>query len=224
MSPMHTEFFEAVKTGDATRVAAMLDADPSLLSARDETGLGAYAVARYNRKDDAARLLLERGIELDIFGAAMAGSEHRLAELLALDHGLINTYSADGWTPLHLAAFFGNLACARTLVEQGAGVNARSRGSMQNMPLHAAASSRSREIVELLAGHGADVNARQHGGWTALHAAALNGDVETARVLIAHGADIKARADNQQNALDLALTRGHQNVVDLLDQLGASAE
>jgi ankyrin repeat protein len=221
---MHNEFFEAVKTGDADRAASMLDADPSLLSARDETGVSAYAVARYNRKDDVAALLLERGFELDIFGAAMAGREQRLVELLALDHGLINSYSADGWTPLHLAAFFGNIACARTLVDRGADVNARSRSAMQNMPLHAATATRSREIVELLASHGADVNARQHGGWTALHAAALNGDLETTRVLIAHGADIKARADNQQNALDLALTRGHQNVVDLLDQLGASAE
>jgi uncharacterized protein len=221
---MHTEFFEAVKTGDADKVAALIDADPSLLSARDDAGLGAYAVARYNRKDDVARLLLERGVELDIFGAAMAGREQRLAELLEHDRGLINTYSPDGWTPLHLASFFGNLDCARTLLDQGADVNARSRGAMQNMPLHAATASRSREIVELLVDRGADVNARQHGGWTALHGAALNGDVETARILIAHGADIKARADNQQNALDLALTRGHQNIVDLLDQLGASAE
>ena len=221
---MHTEFFEAVKTGDADRVAALIDADPSLLSARDDAGLGAYAVARYNRKDDVARLLLERGVELDIFGAAMAGREERLAEFLKSDCGLVNTYSNDGWTPLHLASFFGNLACARTLLDQGADLNARSRGAMQNMPLHAAASSRSLAIVELLADRGADVNARQHGGWTALHAAALNGDVETARVLIAHGADTKARADNQQNALDLAFTRGHQNIVDLLDQLGASAE
>ena len=221
---MHTEFFEAVKTGDADRVAALIDTDPSLLSARDGAGLGAYAVARYNRKDDVARLLLERGVDLDIFGAAMAGREQLLAEFLKSDRGLVNTYSNDGWTPLHLASFFGNLACAGILVDHGADVNARSRGAMQNMPLHAAASSRARAIVELLADRGADVNARQHGGWTALHAAALNGDVETARVLIAHGADTKARADNQQNALDLALTRGHQNVVDLLDQLGASAE
>ena len=221
---MHTEFFEAVKTGDAVRVAALIDADASLLSARDAAGLGAYVVARYNRKDNVAGLLLERGVELDIFGAAMAGREERLSELMERDRGLVNTYSTDGWTPLHLASFFGNLACARILVDHGADVNARSRGAMQNMPLHAAASSRSREIVELLADHGADVNARQHGGWTPLHAAALNGDIETARILIAHGADTKARADNQQNALDLALTRGHQNVVDLLDQLGASAE
>ena len=221
---MHTEFFEAVKTGDTDQVAALIDADPSLLSARDDAGLGAYAVARYNRKDDVARLLLERGVELDIFSAAMAGREQRLAELLEHDGGLVNTYSADGWTPLHLASFFGNLACARTLVDHGADVNARSRSAMQNMPLHAAASARSLAIVELLVDRGADVNARQHGGWTALHAAALNGDVETARILIAHGADVKARADNQQNALDLALTRGHQNVVDLLDQPGASAE
>ena len=59
---------------------------------------------------------------------------------------------------------------------------------------------------------------RQEGGWTALHAAAQNGDVEMVRLLIAAGADVKMRAANQQNALDLALTKGHQAVVELLDE------
>ena len=72
--------------------------------------------------------------------------------------------------------------------------------------------------MRMLLEHGADVNARQEGGWTALHAASQNGDVEMARVLIAGGADVKMRADNQQNAWDLALGKGHQAVVDLLDE------
>jgi ankyrin repeat protein len=41
--------------------------------------------------------------------------------------------------------------------------------------------------------------------------------VEMVRLLIAGGADVQARADNQQNAMDLALGKGHQAVVDVLD-------
>jgi ankyrin repeat protein len=40
-------------------------------------------------------------------------------------------------------------------------------------------------------------------------------------MLIAHGADLNARADNNQCALDMALMRGHQDIADLLEGLGA---
>jgi ankyrin repeat protein len=40
-------------------------------------------------------------------------------------------------------------------------------------------------------------------------------------VLIGAGADVKARADNNQSALDLALTKGHQDMVDILEHYGA---
>jgi ankyrin repeat protein len=41
------------------------------------------------------------------------------------------------------------------------------------------------------------------------------------RLLLARGADVHARAANNQNALDLALTKGHQAVVNLLDESAA---
>ena len=68
------------------------------------------------------------------------------------------------------------------------------------------------------------MNARQEGGWTALHAACLNGDSETMLLLMAGGADVQARANNNQNAMDLALTKGHQAVVDVLDQYAARGQ
>ncbi len=215
---MSKEFFEAIRTGDLGKVTAMLAADASLLSARDDAGLGPFTVARYAQRKEIADLLLERGVDLDIFAACMAGRRERVQELLAADRALAEGYSHDGWTALHLACFFGFPEIAETLIGQGAYVQARSRNAMQNMPLHAAAAGRNCDAVRVLLEHGAQVNARQHGGWTALHAASLNGDVEMARLLIAGGADVQARADNQQNALDLALTKGHQAIVDLLDE------
>ena len=53
----------------------------------------------------------------------------------------MNSFSADGWTPLHLAAFFGS-RMRHVLLNTGAKVNERSTNPMQNMPLHAAASGR----------------------------------------------------------------------------------
>lgn len=213
---MNKEFFDAIRAGDAGRVTQMIDADPALLNATDENGLQAFTVARYSRQNDIANMLLERGAELDICAAAMAGASDRITELLAKDRTLAGSYSHDGWTPLHLAAFFGNGACAQELLAHGADVHARSRNAMQNTPLHAAAAGRHAGVIATLLAHGADVNARQQGGWTALHAAAQNGDVEIATLLLANGADRDACADNNQTPLDLAMTKGHQAMSELL--------
>jgi ankyrin repeat protein len=217
---MTQQFFEAIRAGDREKVNSLLTADATLLAAKDDKGLGAYAAARYSGRNDVAALLIDRGVELDVFTASMAGQKDRVLEFIAEDPSLLNAYSQDGWTPLHLACFFGQPAVAEALLATGADVHAQSHNQMQNMPLHAATSVRNKDAVRALLEHGAEVNARQHGGWIALHAAAQNGDVETARLLIAAGADVTARADNQQNAMDLALTKGHQAMVDLLDEYG----
>ena len=215
---MSQQFFEAIRAGDRDRVDALLSADAALLGAKDEKGLGAYMAAKYSGRNDIAALLLERGVELDLFAACMAGARDHVVELIAREPDLIKSYSHDGWTPLHLACFFAQPDLVETLIAQGADVKARSRNGMHNTPLHAAAAGRNRDAVRLLLEHGAEVNAQQEGGWTALHAAAQNGDAEMVRLLIAAGADVKMRAANQQNALDLALTKGQQDVVELLDE------
>lgn len=219
---MNKEFFDAIRAGDAGKVTQMIDADAGLLSTPDENGLGPFTVARYSRQDGIASLLLEKGAQLDICAAAMAGVEERIVALLGEDRTLVGSYSHDGWTPLHLASFFGHPACAEILLASGADGHARSRNAMQNTPLHAATAGRHIEVVAVLLAHGVDVNAGQQGGWTALHSAAQNGDVEIARLLVAHGADTERRADNNQTPLDLALSKGHPAVVELLDPVQGS--
>ncbi len=216
------EFFEAIRAGNTAAVESLLESDPGLVTAADDSGLGPLAVAVYHRQPEIATLLENRGAQLDIFTAAMCSRPEKLRDCLAESPDSVNSFSADGWTPLHLAAFFGCAECTTMLLDAGAKINERAQNPMQNMPLHAASAGRHAEIVRILLERGAWVNARQHGGWTALHAAAQNGDTQLAQLLIAAGADVKVRADNQQTPLDLALTKGHQQLSEILDHYGAS--
>ena len=212
-------FLEQVKAGDLNAVKASLAEDGSLLNAKSETGQTAFLLANYYGKRELAQYLLSLGPELDIHSAILAGDLKRVADELDREPALLESHSADGWTPLHVAAYFGPQAIAELLLARGAKVDSRSTNAMKNTPLHAAVAGQKKNLVKLLLDHQADVNARQEGGWTAIHAAAQNGDRELMELLLAHGADPKHRADNNQSAIDLALLKGHQEIVELLEEL-----
>ena len=220
MSEVRT-FQDLVKKGDLEAVRSALAANPALLNSANEAGQGAFLLAKYYRQDPMADFLLSQGAELNFFDQCVAGQIDPVIAQIEARPALLASHSGDGWTPLHLAAFFGAQELAVALLAKGAQIDARSTNSMQNTPLHAAVAGRRTAMVKFLLEHGADANARQSGGWSALQGAAQNGDREMVDVLIANGAQIGARADNNQCALDMALMRGHQEIADLLEGLGA---
>jgi len=176
------------------------------------------------RAGDLARVrtLVDADPSLEIFAAAILGDTRRLEELLTGNRSLVSAVSTDGWTPLHLASFFGKGDAARLLLNKGASVRARSTNPMANTPLHAAAAGHHPALVKLLLDHGANANALQQGGWAPLHSAAQNGDLESARALLDAGADVSVRAENNQKPLDLALTKAQQAMVEFLEANGAT--
>ena len=198
------EFLEVLRTGDAARASALLQDDPRLASARDGSGLSAVTWALYNRKTELVELLLRHRPPLDVFEAAALGRTGEIEVCLAQEPQAVRAWSADGFTPLHLAAFFAHPAAARLLVDRGADVRAIARNPSCVEPLHSAAAAGQLEIVELLLHGGADPNARQHGGFTPLHSAAMQGNAPLARALVARGADPDLRADDGRSARDMA--------------------
>ncbi len=217
-------FHEQVKRGDLPAMRAAIAEDRSLLDATNESGQSAFLLAKYYRQPEAADYLLSLDPKLDIFNACAAGRTAAVLAEIHRDPSLLNAHSTDGWTPLHLAAFFGHSDLANALIDRGADINAPSTNAMKNTPLHAAAAGANTPLVKLLLERGADPNARQEGGWTALHSAAQAGNREMVEMLIANGADLSARAVNNQAPLDLALVKGHRDVVALLEELGAKLQ
>jgi uncharacterized protein len=214
-------FQERVKNGDLAGVKSALAEDLSVLNAVNESGQSAFLLAKYYRRPEIADYLLSLNPKLDLFDACVAGKTEKVLEQIDRDPTLLEAHSSDGWTPLHLAAFFGQAELAKGLLNRGAAIDARSTNAMANTPLHAATAGRSTELVKLLLETGANPNARQHGGWTALQSAAQSGCLEIAKMLAEHGAEIDARADNNQSALDMALSNGHGDTATFLEQQGA---
>jgi uncharacterized protein len=212
--------FEAVAAGDLERVKELVSADPALARARDGQGLTPILQARY--RDDMAmvRVLLATNPDLDVFEAAALGDAHAVGRLIDADAGLVAAQSGDGFTALHLAAFFAHPETAALLIRRGADVAAVSRNPMTVMPLHSAVAGRDARAVEVLLASGADANAPSHAGFTPLLDAAQNGDRGIVELLLARGADPDLATEAGKRARDLALENGHQDVADLLEERG----
>jgi uncharacterized protein len=135
---------------------------------------------------DRERAEALRGRELDVFEAAALGDADRLRALLDEDPSLVDAWSSDGFTPLHLAAFFGTAEAIRVLVDRGADVEAPARNADvagHARPLHSAVAARRRETVEALLEAGADPHSERPGGGTPLDEAEALGASEIAELL-----------------------------------------
>lgn len=181
--------FDAIEADDLERVRTLLRADPDLAAGRSpDTGVSAVLSARYRQRADLVEAVLAAGPPLDVFDAAALGSVDRLRQLLDDDPDAVRSWSTDGFTPLHLAAFFVQPAAVALLLDCGADVGAVARNPMEVQALHSAVAGRDAESVRLLLAAGADPNARQRGGWTPLMGARRHGDTEVERLLLDYGA------------------------------------
>jgi ankyrin repeat protein len=176
--------------------------------------------AVYRGFDKLAEVLrAERG-HLDVFEAAAVGDLNRLRELVQ-DKSAANVWSSDGFSPLHLAVFFGQLEAARYLLSQGANIEAAAhnqRFAGEARPLHSAVAAQHREVIALLLDAGADPNSRQHGGFTPLLEAAQLGNAELVDLLLNHGGNTADTLEDGSSASDLARRAGNVSLADRLQK------
>lgn len=155
--------FEAAATGRTDRVRALLEKDSRLLSSYAADGFYPLGLAVFFGHAATARLLVERGA--DVNQAASNAMKVR---------------------PLHAAAAARQLELSRLLIERGADVNATQQAGFT--PLHEAAATGQMELARLLLAHGAQINAKSDAGKTALTYAIENGQTEMAKFLESAGA------------------------------------
>jgi ankyrin repeat protein len=123
-----------------------------------------------------------------------------------------------------MAAFGGNAANVKLLLDRGADMRLRAKTKFRNAPFLVAMLTSDYETVKLLLDRGADVLERQGEGDTALHEAAANGDMPMVKLLLERESDLEARDDEGKSPLDYAVERKHDEVAAYLRSKGAKTK
>ncbi|KAI1887927.1 hypothetical protein AGOR_G00195520 [Albula goreensis] len=168
----------------------------SLLLEKDTKGkvrLPALHIAA--RKDDtkAAALLLQNDHNADVQSKMMV---NRTTE-----------NGKSGFTPLHIAAHYGNVNVSTLLLNRGAAVNFTARNGIT--PLHVASKRGNSSMVRLLLDRGAQIDAKTRDGLTPLHCAARSGHDQTVELLLERGAPLLARTKNGLSPLHMSAQGDH---------------
>ena len=140
--------FELIDAQDAQGVRDLLASNPDAAAGHDEKGLTVLMRAAYRGGEvfDAVRAA---NPPLEPFDRIMVGES---SDLPAPD-----TWTPDGFTPLHIAAFAHNVEAARALLEAGADPNVFATASFARVtPLGTCAFAGATDVAELLLEYGAD--------------------------------------------------------------------
>ncbi len=196
----------AARAGLVERVRHMLDADPSLINARDSAGRSAMYRAGcvfgiFHEGEAIVDLLLERGAEPDFFVACTFGMVEEVEKALAEDPSLAKGLDPDGMKSLHWAIRHRRcdgpqrpVAITRLLLEAGVDVNAPNLTEEQMQAIHHCGEwAAFVEQVDLLLEYGADINAVAGNDWTPLDYAMDRGRQEMASHLEARGGRVSGK-------------------------------
>ncbi|XP_051816219.1 ankyrin-3 isoform X15 [Acanthochromis polyacanthus] len=193
-----------------------------------EDGFTPLAVALQQGHDQVVSLLLENDtkgkVRLPALHIAARKDDTKAAALLLQnDHNadveskmMVNRTTESGFTPLHIAAHYGNINVATLLLNRGAAVDFMARNDIT--PLHVAAKRGNSNMVKLLLDRGSKIDAKTKDGLTPLHCGARSGHEQVVEILLDRGAPILSKTKNGLSPLHMATQGDHLNCVQLLLQ------
>ncbi|XP_053367257.1 ankyrin-3 isoform X1 [Clarias gariepinus] len=220
-----TPLYMAAQENHLDVVRFLLD-NSSSQSIATEDGFTPLAVALQQGHDQVVSLLLENDtkgkVRLPALHIAARKDDTKAAALLLQnDHNadveskmMVNRTTESGFTPLHIAAHYGNINVATLLLNRGAAVDFRARNDIT--PLHVASKRGNSNMVKLLLERGARIDAKTKDGLTPLHCGARSGHEQVVEMLLDRGAPILSKTKNGLSPLHMATQGDHLNCVQLL--------
>ncbi|XP_077576055.1 uncharacterized protein ank2a isoform X3 [Stigmatopora nigra] len=193
-----------------------------------EDGFTPLAIALQQGHNSVVSLLLEHDtkgkVRLPALHIAARKDDTKSAALLLQnDHNadvqskmMVNRTTESGFTPLHIAAHYGNVNVSTLLLNRGAAVDFTARNGIT--PLHVASKRGNTNMVVLLLDRGAQIDAKTRDGLTPLHCAARSGHDSAVELLLEKGAPMLARTKNGLSPLHMSAQGDHVECVKLLLQ------
>ncbi|XP_025072509.1 ankyrin repeat domain-containing protein 27 isoform X2 [Alligator sinensis] len=141
------------------------------------------------------------------------------------DPSIVTPFSRDdrGYTPLHIAAIYGQASLVDVLVSKGAVVNAMDyHGST---PLHLACQKGYQNITLLLLHYKASTDVQDNNGNTPLHLACTYGHEDCVKALVyydVHSCKLDIGNEKGDTPLHIAARWGYQGIIEVLLQNGAN--
>ena len=211
-----TQFETLIENDKLEEVIALLTQKPELASHTTSHQISPILLACYYKKPEIAKAITEFVPELSIFDACAVGKFDDVTLLIFKNPQVINSFSADGFTPLGLASYFGHEDIARFLVLKGAEVNVPSNNGFNVFPIHSAVANNNYTISKMLLDAGAYPNVCQKSGVAPLHSAAQLGNIELIILLLEHGAEVSLRMEGGKLPADLAQEKGFNEIAEIL--------
>jgi len=149
---------------------------------------------------------------------ALAGRHFQLAQVLHRNGSSVAPRGYSDNTPLHAAAYYGDLEMVQVLLEYGVDVNAQNDAGCTPLDFASRAGHRNdSRVVQLLIEHGADLNTRAlRSGFAPLHRASENGRIEVVRLLIEHGANVEVQDKYGRTPLNVVSGDQREEIMELL--------
>ncbi|XP_014394210.1 PREDICTED: ankyrin-3 isoform X8 [Myotis brandtii] len=222
-----TPLYMAAQENHLEVVKFLLDNGASQ-SLATEDGFTPLAVALQQGHDQVVSLLLENDtkgkVRLPALHIAARKDDTKAAALLLQnDHNadveskmVVNRTTESGFTPLHIAAHYGNINVATLLLNRAAAVDFTARNDIT--PLHVASKRGNANMVKLLLDRGAKIDAKTRDGLTPLHCGARSGHEQVVEMLLDRAAPILSKTKNGLSPLHMATQGDHLNCVQLLLQ------
>lgn len=207
---------EYIEKGDGIAIDDLLNGNPALCTQKTSHEISPLLLACYYNKPQIVKVLLKHINELTIHEAAAANLLEQVQAMAENDPDALDTVSDHGFTPLGMAAHFGNEDIVRFLLEKGADPNIHSQNGYNVYPLHAAIGSGFDGISKMLIEAGAEVNVLQTSRTSPLHLAAQTGNIDLIILLLENGALVEIKNDMGKTASDLAGEKGHTEIANIL--------